>query len=118
MHHIIFNDKALKTIAREAKTDVKISASVVDKSTLSGPKGILKKVEDRPVYDFTVTSGNKEISNFHGGKVTVEVPYTLKAGEKANSIAVYYLDHNGNLNHGIGKFDSATGTVKMTLSHF
>ena len=65
-----------------------------------------------------VTSGNQEISNFHGGKATVEVPYTLKAGEKANSIAVYYLDHNGNLNHVKGKFDSTTGTVKMTLSHF
>ena len=113
-----FNDKALKTIAREAEADVKISTSVVDKSTLSGPKGIAKKVEDSPVYDFAITSGNKEISNLHGGKVTVEVPYTLKAGEKANSIAVYYLDHNGNLNHERGKFDSATETVKLTLSHF
>ena len=115
---MVFNDKALKTIVREAETDVKISASVVDKGTLSGPKGILKKVEDRPVYDFSITSGNQEISNFHGGKATVEVPYILKAGEKANSIAVYYLDHNGNLNHVRGKFDSTTGTVKMTLSHF
>ena len=38
-----FNDKALKTIAKEAEADVKISTSVVDKSTLSGPKGIAKK---------------------------------------------------------------------------
>ena len=70
------------------------------------------------MYDFTITSGNKEITNFQGGKVTVEVPYTLKAGEKANAIEVYYLDENGKLKHGIGKFDSETGTVKMTLSHF
>ena len=115
---LIFDDKALETIAKTAEKDVKISASIVDKNTPSAPKGILKKVADRPVYDFKVTSGNKEISNFQGGKVTIELPYILKPGEKANAIPVYYLDQNGNLKQGIGKFDSATGTVKMTLNHF
>ena len=113
-----FDDKALKAIAREAKDDVKISASIVDPSTLSLSKGQLKQVADRPVYDFKVTSGNKEISNFRGGIVTIEVPYTLKAGEREKSIAVYYLNKNGNLKHGIGKFESATGTVKMTIRNF
>ena len=70
------------------------------------------------MYDFKVISGNKEISNFQGGKATIELPYIFKPGEKINAIPIYYLDQNGNLKQGIGKFDSTTGTVKMTLNHF
>lgn len=115
---IAFDSKALQTIAGAAKEDVKISASVVDPRTLSLPATILEKVADRPVLDFTVTSGNDKISNFNGGSAAVAVPYTLKAGENANAIVVYYLDGNGNLQHVMGRFDAATGTVKMILSHF
>ncbi|NOU91961.1 hypothetical protein GC093_01750 [Paenibacillus sp. LMG 31456] len=115
---ITFDKKALKTIAGAAKADVTVSVSAVDTSTLSVPAAIIEKVADRPVFDFTVTSGNEKISNFDGGYATVVVPYTLKAGENANAIVVYYLDNNGNLETVMGRFDAATGTVKMKLSHF
>lgn len=115
---ITFDSMALRTIAGAATADVKISASVVDPTTLSVPAAILDRIADRPVFDFTVTSGNDTISGFNGGNATVAVPYTLKAGENANAIVVYYLDNNGDLKHVLGGFDAATGTVKMTLSHF
>ncbi|MDR7080142.1 putative phosphodiesterase [Neobacillus niacini] len=113
---ITFDKKALKSIAGTAKEDVKISARIVDTNSLSEPKAIIKKIADRPVYNFTVTSGNEVISKFNGGKATVEVPYTLKAGENPNAILVYYVDNKGNLKNMMGKFDNATGTVKMTLN--
>ncbi|MFD0681135.1 MULTISPECIES: metallophosphoesterase [unclassified Paenibacillus] len=115
---ITFDNKALKTIAGAAKADVTVSVSAVDTSTLSVPAAIKEKVADRPVFDFTVTSGSDKISNFDGGYATVVVPYTLKAGESANAIVVYYLDNNGKLETVMGRFDAVTGTVKMTLSHF
>ncbi|GAA3407537.1 hypothetical protein GCM10020370_39290 [Paenibacillus hodogayensis] len=115
---ITFDNKVLTTIAGAAKDDVKVSVSVVDPGTLSVPAAILEMVADRPVFDFTVTSGNDKISNFDGGYATVTVPYTLKEGENTNSIVVYYLDINGNLKHVMGRFDAATSTVKMALGHF
>ncbi|WP_127581799.1 metallophosphoesterase [Paenibacillus koleovorans] len=115
---ITFDDKALQTIAGAAKADVTVTASVVDSSTLSVPAAIINKVADRPVYEFTVTSGNDQLSHFEGGFASIAVPYTLKAGENANAIVVYYLDNKGNLKNVMGKFDAATGTVKMKLNHF
>jgi DNA repair exonuclease SbcCD nuclease subunit len=115
---ITFDDKALKTIVGAAKADVTVSVSTVDTRTLSLPAALIEKIADRPVFDFTITSGNEKISNFKGGYATVVVPYTLKAEENANAIVVYYLNNNGNLETVMGRFDAATGTVKMTLNHF
>lgn len=115
---ITFDQKALQTIAGAAAADVNISASVVDPRTLSIPAAILDKVANRPVFDFTVTSGNERISDFAGGQAIVTVPYTLQAGEDANAIVVYYLDDSGNLQHVRGMYDTAAGLVKMVLSHF
>ena len=79
---------------------------------------VRKEVEDRPVYNFGVTSGAEEISNFNGGKATITLPYTLKAGEKPNNVVVYYLDSNGKLKEVNGRYDESTKTVKIKLTHF
>jgi len=115
---ITFDDKTLKTIAEAAKADVKISASVVGSSTLSVSGVTKERIADRPIFDFTVTSGDEEISDFNGGLASVSVPYTLRQGENPNAIVVYYLDKNGNLEHVMGLYDAEAGTVKMKVNHF
>jgi|GEM_PF-442277 len=116
---ITLDDIALKAIAEAAKASVKISASVVDPSKLS-VSGVTKeqRITDRPIFDFTVISGDEEISDFNGGSASVSVPYTLRQGENPNAIVVYYLDKNGNLEHVMGLYDAEAGTVKMVVNHF
>lgn len=46
-------------------------------------------------YDITVMSGKTQVSDL-GGEIVIRVPYTLKQGEKAEGLVVYYVDHQGN----------------------
>ncbi|MHA6482795.1 lamin tail domain-containing protein [Paenibacillus sp. strain BS8-2] len=115
---ITLDELTLKTIAEAAKADVKISAKVVDSSTLAVSGATKEQIADRPIFDFTITSGDEEISDFKGGSASVSVPYTLRQGENPNAVVVYYLSKDGKLEQVMGLYDSATGTVKMTVNHF
>lgn len=102
-------------VGKDTAADVRISAKIVDSATL--PERIQAKIQDRPVYDFSVTTGNNTISDFKGGKVIISMPYVLRAGENANAILAYYLDDYGNLKTVNSIYDETTGMVKMALSH-
>ena len=115
---ITFDDATLKAIAEAAKADIKVSVRAVDSSALTAPAATLEQIADRPVFDFSVSSGDEKIADFNGGLVSVSVPYTLKPGENENALVVFYLNKRGNLELVMGRYDAATGTVKMTLSHF
>lgn len=52
-------------------------------------------VGTRNAYDITMVSGGVHISDL-GGEILVRVPYTLKPGEKAEGLRVYYVDNQGN----------------------
>gem|GEM_PF-6045358 len=113
---ITFDSKALDTIAQAAAADVKISAEKVDTGTLD--QVVKQAVGDRPVYNFSVTSGSNTISQF-GGNVTVSVPYTPKPGEDANAIVIYYINAQGRLETVSNcHYDPATGKVTFTTNHF
>ncbi|HVI40772.1 MAG TPA: S-layer homology domain-containing protein, partial [Anaerovoracaceae bacterium] len=113
---ITFDDKSLDTISKEAAGDVKITASKVDTSTLS--EGTKQVVGDRPVFNFSVTCGDKTISQF-GGNVEVSVPYTPKAGEDTSVIVIYYINAEGKLEIVSNcAYDPATGTIRFKTSHF
>lgn len=110
-----FDKAALSTII-DANGDIKIAVAKVDTAGLSEEAKQL--VGDRPVYNFSVTSGGKTISQF-GGKVTVSVPYTPKAGEEASAIIIYYINAEGKPEM-ISNcyYDSTSGTITFTTDHF
>ena len=113
---ITFDDKALDTISGQASGDVKITAARTDVSTLS--EETREAVGDRPVFNFSVTSGDKTISQF-GGSVMVAVPYTPKPGEDPNAIVIYYINAQGKPEIVSNcKYDSATGTISFETNHF
>jgi subtilisin family serine protease len=74
-------------------------------------------VGDAPVYDISVSSGNKLITGFDGARVTISLPYTLKVGEKASGIVVWYLDDIGNIQKLETMYDTRTKTVIFTTDH-
>ncbi len=111
-----FDAKALAAIAGAASGDVAFTASNVKNRTLSGAAQQL--VGDRPVYNLSVTSGGRTISQF-GGSVTVSVPYAPAAGEDTNAIVAYFINANGKPElmqncH----YDAKAGALVFTTDHF
>lgn len=113
---ITFDKKSLDTISAGAAEEVKILASETETKSLS--EETRAAIGGRPVYNFSVTSGGKTISQF-GGDVTLAVPYKPKAGEDTNAIVIYYINVQGKLEMVSNcAYDKATGKVKFTTSHF
>ena len=113
---LTFGKDALKTISGAASGDVKVTASKVESSTLSDDAK--KVVGSHPVYEFSVTSGGKTISEF-GGTVTASLPYTPAAGEDPKAIVIYYIAADGTLTMvPDAHYDEATGRVVFTTTHF
>lgn len=113
---VSFDAAALTTISGASSGDVTVSVARVDAATL--PAAVQSLVGSRPVYEFSVTSGGKTISQL-GGAATVSVPYTLGAGEDPNAVIVSYLNASGNLETVLsGRYDAASGTLTFTTTHF
>ena len=113
---ISFDSDALDKIYDEASGEVKITAAKADTSSLTDETKQL--VGDRPVFNFSVTSGSDTISEF-GGNVTVAVPYTPKESEDRDAIVIYYINAEGKPEAVTNcKYDPATKTVNFTTNHF
>ncbi|NCB74506.1 MAG: DUF4062 domain-containing protein [Clostridia bacterium] len=85
-------------------------------STLSEEE--LALIGDRPVYDFTLTVGGSELSQWDGGHVSISIPYAPQPGEDINALVVYYIDDEGHLQYVKGSYNEETGTVDFTVEHF
>lgn len=98
---IRFDNKALETIAEAAGKDFKLSASYADSKKLIDSLPTTKQeaakaeIADRPVFNFTITSGNETISDFKGGKSKISIPYLLKPGEKPEGLYVFRVGDDG-----------------------
>ncbi len=114
--NITFDTAALKAIVNNAGEKLIISIENIDVNKLSDNQK--KKVQDRPVYEMTVLSNGKKITNFGEGKATVSIPYTLKAGEKAENIVIFYLTDEGAIEAFECKYDNLSKTVTFNTSHF
>ena len=53
------------------------------------------EVKDKVVFSLSLTDNNGAVS-FTGKKIKVSLPYTLKDGENASDVKVFYLDANNN----------------------
>lgn len=98
---------------------VEVNAKLVNKETELTPEQ-KAVVGDSPVYDFNITavtsSGKTSIRSFAQG-LQITVSYTLKPGENAENITVYYLNENGVPENMQGIYDSVSGTVTFTTTH-
>ncbi len=113
---IAFDGSSLATIAQAASGEVNITASIVDAVELSAEAQ--QVVGGRPVFNFSVTSGNTVISQF-GGNVTVSVPYTPRPGEDTGAIVIYYINAEGKpelVSNCL--YDPATGSISFKTNHF
>ncbi|WP_438444335.1 S-layer homology domain-containing protein [Gorillibacterium sp. sgz5001074] len=74
---------------------------------------------DAPVYDFSLSLNGRTISVFRGEEVTVEIPYTLRAGENPHQVVLWHISDEGGLESvKTGKYDPATGMAVFKPKHF
>ncbi len=109
----------IKTLSKESSGEVKINVTKLKASDLSDLTEEKKaEIGDKPVFDFSITSGNKTISQFDG-KVTVSVPYTAANQEQADGLVVYYISDNGTLEMVRDcVYDPKTKKMTFTVNHF
>ena len=116
---ISLDKDTIKTLSAEASGDVKITVSKLGASDIANlNEEIQAEIGDKPVFDFSIMSGSKTISEF-GGKVTVTVPYIATDQELANGLVVYYVNEQGSLE--IIKncvYDEKSKTMTFTTQHF
>ncbi len=114
---VVFDAKAIDVINASATSgNVNITINKQNASSLS--EDVRTAVGDRPVYDFSIQAGGKEVTDFGGGKAFASIPYTPKLNEKHNSIIIYYIDNAGNLKTVRSIYNPITGTVDFTTTHF
>lgn len=114
---IIMSNETATSIAKQAGgTDVSVSVGKVDKDKDLNEKQ-KSAVGDAPVYDISITSGNKHITSFDGGLMTISLPYTLKPGENPGGIVVWYVDEQGNVQKVISMYDVKTKMIIFSTNH-
>ncbi|KQO18474.1 immunoglobulin-like domain-containing protein [Paenibacillus sp. Leaf72] len=100
----------------------KLTLEAVQVAAAELPANVKTKLGDHPVYDFKLSVDGKEIHAFgqkQNAPVTVELAYTLKAGEKAHKVVVYYVGEGGAMEVVRNvKVDEAAGVVRFQPEHF
>lgn len=107
---LVFNTEALKGIGNQTSGDIKVDMKDVSPAHQNNLPG-------KQVFSLTVSSGSSTITNF-GGAVTVTLPYTLKEGESANEVTVWYLAGDGMMTEIPCTYDPATKLATFTVTHF
>lgn len=108
----------IKEINKQAAADVNITAVRKDNSKLTGDAKTA--IGSRPVFDLSVNYGSgKTVSSFGAGSVSVALPYTLQAEEKAGNVYAVYVDTNGKVSYITGSsYDAKSKSVLFSTNHF
>lgn len=99
--------------------NVTVSADKVvgdDRTNLGLSEDQLAQVGDSPIYNFTINNGTENISDFHGNWVTITLPYELSEGEDVDSIAVWFINDEGELESIQATYNN--GHVTFKTNHF
>ena len=105
-------------INRQARADVNITATKADVTKLTDVAKTA--IGNRPIFDLKVNYGSgKQVQNFGAGSISVEIPYTLSANEKAGNLYAVYVDTLGKvqwINNSV--YDSVNKVLRFNTNHF
>jgi hypothetical protein len=113
---VIIPNETLNSITSQAMgSTVTVTLESVASTSLTAEQK--ETAGENPVYDISILSGGTNISSFGSGSITVSLPYTLKEGEDASNVTVWYLSDSGELQLMDCTFDKATGLASFTTTH-
>lgn len=113
---VTLSPEALAAVAAQAGATVTLTVDPVDTDELNSRQR--EAVGDAPVFDLTIKSGGKTITDFDGGLATVSLPYELPEGQDPAGVVVWFMDDNGNITPCETMYDLRTETVIFTTRHF
>lgn len=109
-------NSALSAITAQTEgSAVTLTLASVDKASLTAAQK--ETVGGNPVYDISILSGSKHLSSFGNHTLTISLPYTLKSGEDASGVTVWYLDNAAKLQQMTASYDGKTGLATFTTPH-
>ncbi len=114
--NISFDNSVIDKIGNK---DVTLSANKLGKEDIAGklPPEKLEQVGDTPIYNFTINDGTENISKFGDDNwVTITIPYKLAEGEDVDSIAIWFIGVNGELESIKATYNN--GYVTFKTNHF
>ena len=115
---VSFDAEAVTAIAEQADgKDLTLNLEAVEVTELtSEQQEAVGELEVEVVLDAYLTAGGERISDFQGGSATVKVPYTLKEGQKAQGVIVWYVADDGVMTKVPAKYQD--GYIIFTVTHF
>ena len=100
--------------------DITLSADKiegVDREHIGIDADKLAQVGDNPIYNFTINDGTSNISQFgEDNYVVITLPYVLGENEDLDSIAVWFINDNGELESIKATYNN--GYVTFKTNHF
>ncbi|NMB33467.1 MAG: cellulase family glycosylhydrolase, partial [Clostridium sp.] len=88
---LVFDQDLLTTIHTSSESDTEVTISDIDISTLAEP--LKDIIGERPILSFSIANEDKDFFEFEKD-ITIEIPYTLKPGEDANTTLLCYIEHD------------------------
>lgn len=82
----------------------------------SAQQSAVNELQVEVVLDAYLTSGGQRISDFNGGSATVKVPYTLKNGQTAAGLVVWYVANDGSRTQVNASY--VNGEIVFSVPHF
>ena len=108
-------DQATLEDLGDREIQINVQTKPIEELELS--EQLQQQIGDNPVYDFSMvyTDTDEAISNF-GGEVTVRLPYELGEDDDIDSIDVWFINDQGEVESKEGKYSN--GYVEFTTTHF
>jgi hypothetical protein len=107
---------ALAKIAQDAGAEQTVTMSITKEDASALPAGDRPQMAGASVFDIAVNAGNTAIHEL-GGLIRINLPYTLKAGETAGNVRVYYIPDQGGPQRVAATYDSAAAKISFTTNH-
>lgn len=101
--------------ALKVEQSIRVEVTEADLEEVDLPEEQKEQIGDNTVYDFAMLVDDVPVSEFDT-KITISLPYTLAEGEDIDSIAVWYLDDNGNALRVDAVYSN--GFVTFQVEHF
>ena len=114
---IKLDDGVIDTIGNKNVTVSADKLSDQDKVNLGIDENKLAQVGNNPIYNFTMSDGDQPISQFGADNyVTITLPYTLAPGEDVDSVAVWFINGEGEVESIKAVYNN--GFVTFKTNHF
>ena len=115
---VTFDAAALAAITGQATgSEVRLCLDSIPETRLRlAQREAVEDLDVLSVYDAYLVNGNTRIRDFQGGSVTVTVPYTLKEGQRAEGLAVWYVADSGGKSEVPATYSNRL--VTFTVTHF